>query len=361
MRTPLFKTISVGVLAASLLTPLMTSAATTQQLLNDALMNFNGKSALQVNADIAVNIHSQPVNSKTPATDGTVNMSLSERVVKTGNKDADAEGRFVLNHLDISQNEFPVQLTEPVSLQWKKVGTAAYVELEGVPQSLTDMMKSSGVDLQSLIGQWIRFDLNSAEITKMMPTSNAATTLEALPEFAQLKTMKNPLQVLRVESMDHRANGDTVARLRVRVNPALLPIVQSITLKAIPANEPNRATKIADVKKMYQQVATFLKTTDMVVVVNETTKTVERIEIGMQQVQPRRVCAVGSTMNPSKCPIVSHDTVKTAIGINFVPDLGAAIVAPAQTETPQEALAKLRPAASSTEDGTMTELSPMGM
>lgn len=330
--------LGAGLMSASaILLALPASAATPQQTLNQILASEQAKGPQRMDMTMDVSFASRPYKVTESREEGLVKLRMSLRDLPASKS---GEGRISLDKVTVTTKGYKQEprtesFDNPLAVQWKYADKKVYARLESVAQAIVDEMKKDEVDLSPYIGQWYMLDL--AQFSELLKGGLGELNQSTAPLDAVNKVKSNDLaawkgkSVLLVTSVQKRttdAEGHKILRLRVRVNPAFVNAMHQAEIKKIASNDPQRKTKIADVNKRYQEMRLSLSRLQMVVMVDETAKTLDRIEIGGNQTEPIKTCTYNIKTGRDVCRTTGYKTTRVLAGISIMPDSGAAVEIP---------------------------------
>ncbi len=279
----------LGGMVGTLLMPLSTFAATSQQLL-DAGVKARFTQTLHAQ-NVAIDVDLQSTTKVLRKVDGAKNESMHARVTMTADtfarSEAYSDGIFVLRVPEFKMDQgtgSPVSVKNPFTFEMRVVDHVMYVRISDVSPLLLAQLPesvSSGMDIRSLIGVWIKIDPKElgADLNdlKDLNPANSVTQQADLETVKKFLAGPSLLQVVSTEKRMKNAKGEEQVRLRVRLNPKFIDYalkLQADQQKKSYGYAPTAkelATQKADIQKM-------LKGLQMVVVVNTKTVTLDRME-----------------------------------------------------------------------------------
>ena len=344
--------LTAGLMSASaLMLALPVSAATPQQTLNQILAAEQAKGPQKVEITMDINFASRPYKVTAEREEGQVKLHMSLRelpgTVKSG------EGHLGLDKVTVTtlpykQPEQTMSFDNPLSVQWKYSDKVAYARLESLAQTIVDELKKNEVDLAPYIGQW--FVLDMTEFGQMMKgglseLNQSTTPLEAVNKVksSDLAAWKGK-SVLLVTSVPKRwtdADGHKLLRLGVRVNPVFINAMHQAEIKKVASNDPQRRAKITEINKRYQEMRQSLSKLRFMLNVDETSKTLDRIEIGGTQKEPVKDCTYNFKTGKDVCKTTGTKTTRILMGISILPDNGTPVELPAQATSVNDLLKNL--------------------
>lgn len=341
--------LSAGLMSASaLLLALPVSAATPQQTLNQILAAEQAKGPQQMVITMDINYANRPYKVTTTREAGMVKLHMSLRelpgVIRSG------EGHLGLDKVSVTTTVYKMPATNltydnPLSLQWKYSDQKVYARLESVAQAIVDELKKGQVDLTPYVGQWYVLDL--AQFSEMLKGAAGGLDRSALPLEAMTKVQNNDLaawkgkSILLVTSVPKRwtdKEGHKLLRLGVRVNPVFVNAMHQAEIKKVASNDPQRRAKMTEINKRYQEMRQSLSRLRFMLNVDETSKTLDRIEIGGTQSEPIKTCNYNFTTNKDVCKTTGSKTTRILMGISILPDNGAPVELPSQATSVNDLL-----------------------
>lgn len=343
-----------GIVAATMgLTPGIALAATPQHSLNAALKSVAEYTPLRVVGDTHIVVQEHPFTKRTPTETIKLHFTFSERMHSREKGSEQVEGRLALDRIE-AQGEgagpIPFELDKPIAVQWKQLGTTFYGRIEQVPQSLIDLLASAEIDAHTAIGQWIHLD--TAEFfahvkarlpLELMPTSTTSSMNSFVMKDLKQLSQYPMLQVLRVERREKQPDGQSIVRLRARINPATIQLLQTMEKRNLPRDPAERRAQLQAIDKKYAEIRKLLNGMQMAIMVDETARTLKRIEIGGTQVKTDQTCAWNTRLKRSICRNTGRTTITYAIGMTFQKDTGGAIERPTNSMSVMDLFQQLNP------------------
>ncbi|MBP7133652.1 thioredoxin domain-containing protein [Patescibacteria group bacterium] len=279
----------LGGMVGTMLMPLTTFAATSQQLL-DAGIKARFTQTLHAQ-NVAIDIDLQSTTKVLRKVDGAQNQSTHARVTMTADTFARSEtysdGIFVLRVPEFRMDQgtgSPVSVKNPFTLELRMIDHVIYVRISDVSPLLLAQLPASvsaGFDIRSLIGTWIKIDPKElgADLTELKDLNPASSVTQQADLETIKKFLAGPslLQVVSTEKRVKNAKGEQQVRLHVRLNPKFIDYAMKLqadeqkkTLGYAPTAK-ELATQKADLQKI-------LKGLQMVAVMNIKTGALDRME-----------------------------------------------------------------------------------
>lgn len=309
--------------------PSLAASQSPQQALTNALKNEMTRSTGSMQMAGRVDFEYKPLKSGEPIGKGHVAFNSNARTLPATN----GEGSFAIDSAEatgIPDMPEGVKIESPLSVQWKVVDGAFYVQLEKAPDSLLAMSKDQmGLDLGTLLGRWVKFDMGAninakTDFFQLLSSGDLARGLR-LKNFFDRNSI---LQVTRVEKRTKNAVGDDIWRMRVRVNPAVVNFFYREALRDLPKSGKARTDALKSLNASFAKVRVSLARTFMAVNVNVTQKFIERFEIGGKYPETTKTGTF---------------TITVAVGTSMSPNAGEPVIAPAVALTPEELTKLLYP------------------
>lgn len=341
--TSLRKTLTSVVLFATAVLPFQASAATPspQSVLDAALTSLMAQTSMRAEMELNMNVQKRTLKTRTYSPDSMVKLRMSQRTAPAIDGRHDSEGKLVIEGFETEGGT--LKLAAPFTIEWKKVGTSAYIRVMTLPAELTDALAQLDIDPTPLVGKWLQIDLKGSLLEEGLAKEVVPNAdLSSLRSMTSLPSLKQILRVVRVESTTTGADGHKRLRLRTRLNPTLVTQLQQREVAAVPKGT-SRAAQVKEINARYAKLRTVLAGLHMVVVVDQTSQTVERVELGMEQVEPTKECTWNDSWTKETCKTVGYKKTKFAIGISFFAERVAAIVAPLDAQPIEEAFKSIAP------------------
>lgn len=339
MKKPsLFVRSLVGAGSLGLMLPLTASAATTQQLLNQALKaQMESKRPMAMDGLMTLKGQSTLTKGNVDNGHGSASLRLMSRTLApvAGQKSPDSEGQLLLEKAslyDPDNTQFTdgrFELANPVGLEWKMVDDALYFRVKDVPMEWTNELPE---DMRQYINQWLKLAIPKELTVPTSPESGLATPAMDPQEILQatlgkelgdaelLKTKIQNMSVFLVNRTEKKTivNGKTILRLRVSINPALITLLQNEEYKAAreyPASY--RREENARITKKYTEIRTTLRKFSFVMELNTTDNLVSRMELGAKFTEPVQDCTWNVRTQKDVCKTTGRTTFDLVGGFNF--------------------------------------------
>lgn len=324
--------LSIAIPAIAFGSPMSTLAAkpTPQQILNEAVLSAASALPLRIDADATVKFTVKAKTKDGASGSGELHATMRNRTLSASM----TEGQVSLDRY-LSQGNPDVApfsaLTEPLALQWKKIAANSYIRISGIPTSMTDPLQQIGLDISPALNRWVLLDTNTTS-PSLLPSADMFNGFEQGQNLLQkqLKSVSNvPLfRVQRVERRDTTPQGQRLVRLRVIINPAFIAASKKIDIAQLTSKGKDRTDDLREIQKEYAAMQAAAHATHIVAIVDEQTRTLQRIELGGKNVQPKKECTYTSSSHREVCKTTSVMTYTYAIGITFTKDSGEAIEQP---------------------------------
>ncbi|MCK9360965.1 DsbA family protein [Patescibacteria group bacterium] len=341
--------------------PSLAATPTPQQALTEALKSELTRSAGSLQMAGRVNVDYKPYKRGEPAGTGHVAFSMNARTLPTTDgakptlKNVQSEGRFAIESADLSglpDSPEGFKLESPLSVQWKIVDGTFYVQLEKAPSSLVSMWQDLGMDLNQIIGRWVKFSADEnelpdevfaetapADFIKLISSGDVARSLRMKNFFD-----RNPiLQVTRVEKRFKNAAGEDIWRMRVRVNPAVVTFFYNEAYRDLPKSGTSRTEALKSLNASFAKIRLTLARTSMAANVNVAKKFIERFEVGGKYPETTKDCTYNFNLKRSVCTNTGTLTITVSAGASMSPNAGDPVTAPFMSITPEEAGNLLNP------------------
>ena len=334
--------------------PSLAATPTPQQALNEALKSELTRTTGSVQMAGRVDADYKPFKRGETPGKGHVAFSMNARTLPTADgskptlKNVQSEGRISLDSASASglpDSMETVNLESPLSVQWKIVDGTIYAQLEKIPASLSSVWSELGMDLNVIVGRWIRFSPGEGEMPdEIFGSSNPADLMKLIADgdAARALRIKNffdrnsILQVTRVEKRSKNSAGEDIWRLRVRVNPALVTFLYNEAYRDLPKSGADRTAALKELNTQFAQIRQTLARTSMAVNVNVTKMFIERFEIGGTYPQTTKDCAYNFNLKREVCTNTGTLTIKVAAGASMSQNAGGPVIPPAMSLTPEE-------------------------
>lgn len=339
MKKPsLFVRSLVGVGGLGLMLPLTASAATTQQLLNQALKaQMESKRPMVMDGRMTLNGQSNLTKGNIDNGHGSASLRIMSRALApvAGQKNPDSEGQLLLEKLSVYDpkstelQDGRLEITTPVGLEWKMVDDALYFRAKDVPMEWTNELPE---DLRQYVNQWLKLAIPK-ELMAAEPTSNGLVAPAMDPkdllqatlgkELSDAEVLKKKLQTMSVFLVTRTekkmvVDGKNILRLRVVLNPALITLLQNEELKG--AREypiSYRREEVARINKKYTEIRTTLRKFSFAMELNTTDNLVSRMELGAKFTEPVQDCTWNVRTQKDVCKTTGRTTFDLAGGFNF--------------------------------------------
>lgn len=334
--------------------PWVALAATPQMALNAALLRLADQKAGQIHLSASVQVDERPLTSTGRKTKADVAFSLHLRNELGIDGKLDGTGSVKLDRYKVESDQAgqSVSLDGPLTLEWSDKDNMAYLRLGALPQSIVDYFQGIGTDIQVLEGTWIGVESDRGAINDLLGTSLKTSWLDSqlLTDNKTIFTRYPPVQVTRVEKRWKAADGDSMIRLRARLNPRLVTALYNRDLAQINSDyrakkitAALRLTRITALNKDLNEARRASSGLTMAINMNETEARIERIEVGGKFSLPQQTCTWNSRLQRSTCKNTSLLNVNLLIGISIEPASGQPIEHPAYWRPYAEVLKLLEP------------------
>lgn len=305
-----------GLATVAILAPQMAFAATPQQIL-DRAVRLSVEQPMPQSMVIDMNVRGNYVPSRglsrqtiidsgaktTPSSFHVQAIFEGESFPRGNAMQQDGQGRIRIVKLT-STEEPAMNLENLGSLEWKTINKVFYARIADISPSVREQLRATGVDLSQLeraIGIWLKFDPNAlAEfIQESLPIEISATpvTRTSVSNWEKFARLSPFLQVVRVEKKGTQGS-ETYTRLVVRVHPTfwtrleqqMIKLVEE-ELKSLKTSSPReyiktRAARVREIRTSLQAARIDVNKFRFVVVINDRTGRMERIEGAMQDKSP---------------------------------------------------------------------------
>ena len=316
-HSSLFVRSVTGLGLASFLLPIGASAATTQQLLNQAIKaQAESKRPMAMDGRMTVTGKSALFNGNVEQGHGSASFRLMSRALApvAGQKSPDSEGQLILEKAVLHDFEKPehLEITKPVGLEWKMVNDAFYFRAKDVPMEWAQELPE---EVRQYLNQWLKLAIpkelsDSANNGLIAPQMQPQDLLKmglgnsVLTAEQDIKARLNKLPLFLVTRTEKKivVDGKTILRLRVILNPALLTLLQNEEFKALKGMSASyRREETARINKKYAEIRTALRKFSAVMELNTTDNYVRRFEIGAKFVEPVKDCTWNTRLQKSVC------------------------------------------------------------
>jgi hypothetical protein len=339
------KTLTSALLVMTAIVPFQVSAATTptpQMALDAALAKFMTQTSMRAETEMSMNMQKRTLKTRVYSPASMVKLRLSQRTAPTINGFRDSEGKLVIEGFEVEGAT--TKLTSPLTIEWKKVGTSIYFRLSTLPPEIAEILAQLEVDPTPILGKWLQVDLkdSAASLEESLAKEIPGADFSSLIGVSSLPSLKQALRVIRVESTTKSADGHSHLRLRVRLNPTLVTQLQQREIAAIPKGT-SRAAMVKEVNARYAKLRSVLTSLQMVAVVDRDAQKLERVELGMERVEPTQDCEWNDAWTKQICKTVGYQKTKLSLGMSFFADSVTSIVAPTAALPFEEALKSIAP------------------
>jgi hypothetical protein len=346
---------------AALLLPATVFAATPQQMLNTALRT-NLTAPYRLNGEIKIDMTEKPISRKELTKTANVVMRFNERVQSETKGSEAVEGLIELTKFRASADiagEPDITLPAPITFEWKMVNRVVYLQIHELPSVITEQLRMMEIDLSKVTNRWIKIDLG--ELTDgLLSELNVAsipvnpTSETSLMDLLNLSKIQ-PLTVTRIESTKKLADGRTIMRLRVHVNPTFVNEMQRLERNKIAKNDPERTDKLTKLNTRYTELRTFIAHLQLAMEVDSGAQRLTRIEMGGTQTEPSKDCTWNTRLNRDVCKIVAYKILRYSVGLNLEKDGGAPIVTPTDAVDFKTLIEEISPTPEPEPEPIMTE------
>ncbi len=314
--------------AALLLSAVPALAATPQEIITNALKNYNPDGASRLSGEVTVNVKEvryRATANKYPE-EANVVMRFDQRALAKTDGVQNSEGRFTLQKFDMKSEGQSISLPNAVHFNWKYVSPTLYGYVEKVPQVLVDALKSE-VDLAPYLDQWYKIELPK-ESSSLLTGSAQAQQVGMAAGLAKELAEKQAVRVIGTEKTYKNAAGETMVRVRVHANKSALAKEHYAQLREAYKIKKyaDRRARIAELNKEYADTLKELNKIHAVAVVNQTKSTLDRVEMSVAQTEPKKECAFNK-YDKYVCSTVGVTKVNVLAGISILtPDTNTIIV-----------------------------------
>jgi len=307
-----------GLATVAVLVPQLAFAATPQQMLDRAVrLRLGMENPIPQAMTIDMNMHvayqpSRSLSRKLIEESGarTTTDSLRLQVViegelfpRAGSITQDAQGRIRLVKL-VSTGAQVMDLSNLAIFEWKTIDEVFYVRIAEVSPALREELSSIGADLSLLegaIGMWLKFDPDAlADFAKdglPLGANSTFTVNPSIRSWESLGRMLPLLQVVRVEKKVTRGT-EVYSRMAVRLHPGFWTRLEQQLIKMVEeeladlkTSSPREYTKqrtqrIREIRTSLQASRLKVNKLRLVVMINDRTGRVERVEGAFQDKSP---------------------------------------------------------------------------
>jgi hypothetical protein len=300
-------------------------AATPQEIINNALSQYNPDNGLSMSGDILVEVR-ENITDKTYVNGPELaifDINFSQRSLprdKEGYQDGEGYLRFKKFSLEDATHEFKID--EPITVFWRNVKPMSYFKIDRLPITVDESLSETGINLNAITQRWFTMeDEQESSFSQILPNLGA----EDADPMGKILTMfknlgdKKFLQVLRTEKRYKNTAGEEIARVRVGVNRGVLYQEYQKDLreayKIIKYTERMEAIKKA--REEYNDNLKDAGALHMAANLNLSQNTMERIEFGIIQTKDKEKCDWNDEWTEKTCKKVGTSTVKLQTGIWF--------------------------------------------
>lgn len=346
-----------GLAATAFLAPQLMLAATPQQTLDQAVrLSIERPVAQSMSVDFTVDGSFKPSRglarrdaefsgARTKASTFQARLIVEgEMYPHADAKGSDGQGRIRLMKV-VSTGEPSVNFSNLGSIEWKVMGEVFYVRIADVSAELRAYMQETGMEasvLNGAVGMWLKIDPQglASAIQNALPMSGAATlTAHSTSDFEQLARVLPLFQVVKVEKKVTQGT-QTYTRLSVRLHPGFWTRLDQALAKSIDADlrelkafspkeyPKQRALRFAAMRKSLKETRTSLTKLRLVLMINNQSGRIERVEGAWQDTTPAYVTVYRG--NRSVKLVEGQETVK----VRFVGSMQSARAQSVQEPTP---------------------------
>lgn len=313
--------------------PTGVSAATTQQMLNQALKaQSSSKRPMVMDGRFDVTGKSVLFKGNVEQGKGMASIRMMSRSLapKANEKFVDSEGQIILEKAEVSDKKTGEELsiTKPVGFEWKTIDSALYFRAKDVPMEWVNELPE---EARQYVNQWLKLAIpkellaNTSNDGLIAPALQPQDVLKAslgttLSDTEVLKQKLQNMSVFLVTRTEKKlvVDGKTILRLRVVLNPALITLLQNEEYKALRGYSASyRREEVARINKKYTEIRTMLRKFSFVMELNTTDNVVRRMEVGATFTEPVQDCTWSVRLNKSVCKTTGRSTFNLAGGFNF--------------------------------------------
>lgn len=336
--------LSTVICTVSLAFPLVASAATTSQTLNQAFTKFLNESNFNLAGDANIRFSEKPISKSSMSSSGDIHVTFSDRTYTASDT---TEGRLVFDKIQVYEfgeiTEPTVNAQDPLAFQWKKAGGVVYLRLEKIPSSFVTALQSEQLDLTPYIGKWISLDVK--ELLGNMPEVVQTDNASLLKTFAkEISGFPNTpfFSLIKVEKKTTDPAGHVIMRVRVRINPSFIYRLQQKAIKEIKLGTPDRKATITKINSDFAAIRKLLNRTTFVLTVDQTAGELTRIEIGGTSVEPQKSCSYNK-YDKYVCKTNSYRTINFTTGFSIFKVTPELITAPTESMALKDLIEQLTP------------------
>jgi len=300
-------------------------AATPQEIINNALSEYNTDKGLNITGDMLVEVKENITDKayQDGPEHAVFDIQFNQRSLSLNAEgEQNNEGYLRLKKFLIEDNTHEFAITEPLTVFWRVVYPYMYIKLDKLPEPMTQSLKENNFDLEIFTQKWLRMEASEqntpAEILSMLHSDDMDPTKKIMDMFKELGDKKF-LQVLRTEKKYKNEAGDDMIRVRIGINRGVLyQEYQKELREAYKISKySDRMTAIKTARDEYNQNLKDASELHMAGNLNLTTNRLERIEFGLIQTKNKESCDWNDDWSKKTCKKIGTSTVRLQTGIWF--------------------------------------------
>ncbi len=300
-------------------------AATPQEIINNALSEYNPDSGLNMSGDILVEVK-ENITDKTFVNGpeaAVFDIHFNQRTLpKNAEGLQDGEGYLRFKKLSVEDATHEFTISEPITVFWRTVNPMMYIKLDKLPESVAQSLGDGLLDLEAMTQRWLAMEApKQGETSQLLPAmgmeeENPMT--EIMNMFQDLSDKKF-LQVLRTEKRYKNEAGEEMLRVRIGINRSVLYQEYQKELREAYKiiKYADRMAAIKSAREDYNQNLKDAAGLHMAANLNLTTNRLERMEFGLTQTKDKESCDWNEDWTKQTCKKVGKTTVRFQSGIWF--------------------------------------------
>lgn len=245
------------------------------------------------------------------------------------------------------------------------VEKAAYVRLNHLDEAAVSMLKELGIDVNSIMGSWVKFSLNDAE--NLLGTGEAsALSINTLTNEAELKELRawylanelklgSPVNISSYGRVTKNTAGEKIQTVRVVPNSRWYAPIEAMVLKEYKKNNPRAtAAEVREYQKEFKDSLNKFKKavakTNVQVTVNLTTAKIVGVAVTFKdnKIAYRTDYRYVKGKEVTKKIAEGRETLSVSAGLSWRPAVDSALGEPKTALTPEAAWELMYPKTTST-------------
>ena len=362
------KKIFITTVAALVLVPTLVSAAqpTASSIIRQSLRSWGSieqSRGQAITLDMAVNYQKTYNDKKKAADQYALKLNVGGTDFPVTELQSNSELNYSIPQLLVkSEGETIVDATNALSADARlfPVEKAAYVRLNHLDGAAVNMLKELGMNVDPIMGSWIKFSLDDAK--SLLGSGEAsAVSVDTFTNEAELKELRtwylanelklgSPVTISSSGRITKNAAGEKVQTVRVVPNSRWYAPIEALALKEYKKNNPSataaevreyRKEFKADLAKFKQAVAKI----NVQVSVNLTTAKITGVTVSFKdsKVAYRTHYSYVRGREVTRKIAEGREAINISAGLNWGPAVSSALGEPKTALTPEAAWALVYP------------------